>query len=125
MIETSHIRSASSSKATTHHIHQRVSAIFMAVLLMWFLATVIVFIRKPISDIPWFLTSPITVIGSVLFILNSFYHANLGLKMIIEDYVHNRVIKMVTKILLQAVIITSVVAGLIAIMSIYILMRIN
>lgn len=110
---------------TSHHIHQRVTAIFMVPLLMWFVATIILFLQKPPSEIPWFLTSPVTIIGSVLFILNAFYHASLGLKIVIGDYVHSHYLKVVMILLMYATIIVTVVAGLIAIFTIYILLRIN
>ncbi len=118
-------RLGSARSGTDHFIHQRVTAIFMVPLLIWFVVTIILFVRQDETSLPWFMTSPATVIGAILFILIAFYHASLGLRMIIEDYVHCHALKIAALLLMYATIITTVVAGLIAVFSIYILLRIS
>jgi succinate dehydrogenase / fumarate reductase membrane anchor subunit len=111
--------------ATDHHIKQRVTAIFMIPLAIWFVVTVVCFIQKNMEDLPWFITSPVTIIGAVLFVLNAFYHASLGLRMVIEDYVHCKSLRIASLLVMYGFVITTVVAGLVAIFSIYILLRIG
>lgn len=114
-----------SGHGTDHHIKQRVTAIFMVPLAIWFVVTVVLFIQKPMEELPWFITSPYTIIGAMLFMLNAFYHASLGLRMVIEDYVHCRAWRIASLLLMYGFIITTVVAGIIAVFSIYILLRIG
>lgn len=123
LAKVKHLGSAKSG--TGHFIHQTVTSIFMVPLLIWFVVVVILFVQKEQAELPWFITSPFIIVGAILFILNSFYHSALGLQMIIEDYVHNHALKFTALILMYGIIITTVVAGLVAVFSIYILLRVS
>ncbi|MDF3046887.1 MAG: succinate dehydrogenase, cytochrome b subunit [Candidatus Midichloriaceae bacterium] len=110
---------------TDDFIKQTVTAIFMVPLLIWFVVVIILFIKKDIAELPWFITSPYIIIGAILFILNAFYHAALGLKMVITDYIQYHALRSAALLLMYATIITTVVAGLVAVFSVYILLRIG
>jgi succinate dehydrogenase / fumarate reductase membrane anchor subunit len=115
----------SAKGGTEHFIHQRVTAVFMVPLLIWFVVTVVLFVQQDANNLPWFMTSPPTIIGAILFILVSFYHAWLGLRVVIEDYIHCNALKIAALLTMYAVIITTVIAGLVAVFSIYILLRVS
>lgn len=115
----------SAHSGTVHHMRQRITAVFMVPLLIWFIVTVVLMLKKPITELPWFLTSPLTIIGAVLFIINALYHGMLGIQMVIEDYVSCKKLKMASLILLYGVTMTTIVAAVIATFTIYILLRIS
>jgi succinate dehydrogenase / fumarate reductase membrane anchor subunit len=115
----------SARSGTSHHIRQRVTAIFMIPLLVWFIVTLVSIISKPLGELHWFLTSPITLVGSVLFLINALYHGTLGMQMVIEDYVHCKKLKAASLITLYGITITTMVAAVLAIFTIYILLRIS
>ena len=115
----------SAKNGTNHFIAQTVTSIFMIPLLIWFAVVVILFVQKNASELPWFITSPFIIVGAILFIINAFYHSALGLRMVIEDYIHSHALKMTALLLMYGIIITTVVAGLVAVFSIYILLRVS
>lgn len=68
---------------------ERLSALALVPLTLWFVATLI---RHTTADYAAFVAwmhSPATVILMVLLIAMLFHHTALGLKMIVEDYVHS------------------------------------
>lgn len=83
-------RGLGSAKDGTHHwIMQRLSAIALVPLVLWFvwsfLHIMIGASRSTAAD--WF-ASPFNAIGTGALLLALFYHAKLGLQVVIEDYVH-------------------------------------
>lgn len=116
----SYVNKVGSAKSgTTHHIHQRATAVFLLPLMLWFVYTVFVLLTSPTEALGLQLTSPVMLIGSVLFIFNFMYHATLGLQIIIEDYIHCKVGKKIMLLLMWGFNITTTVAGLISILTIY------
>lgn len=78
-----------SGQGTGHFIGQRVSAIALLVLSLWFLVSVVLQMHGPgFVDSIDFLTSPLNAVGVILLIVTAFYHMRLGMQVIIEDYVH-------------------------------------
>jgi succinate dehydrogenase / fumarate reductase membrane anchor subunit len=77
-----------SGQGTGHFIGQRVSAVALLVLGLWFLVSVILEMHGPgFVDSIDFLTSPINAVGVILLVATAFYHMRLGMQAIIEDYI--------------------------------------
>lgn len=67
---------------------ERVSAIALVPLTLWFVACIIAHVG---SDHPTFIAwirSPFTTTAMILLVIALFYHTALGLQVVIEDYVH-------------------------------------
>ena len=68
--------------------HERLSSVASLALLVWFIVSLI---RLPSHDyetmVDW-LRSPLTAVPMVLLIYTLFWHAKDGLRVVIEDYVH-------------------------------------
>ncbi|MEQ8709785.1 MAG: succinate dehydrogenase, hydrophobic membrane anchor protein [Rhodospirillales bacterium] len=89
------VRHLGSAKEGTHHwLAQRVTALALVPLTIWF---VIQIIRHATGDhaaaIDW-IGSPFNSLMMVLLIIAVFHHAQLGLQVVIEDYVHNEMTKL-------------------------------
>lgn len=81
-------RGLGSGKSGLHHwIAQRITAIALIPLGLWFVYTFIVLISAPYEMAMLWLSSPWTATFSILFVFLIFYHGALGLRVIWEDYI--------------------------------------
>ena len=100
-----------SGQGTGHFIGQRVSAIALLVLGLWFLVSVILQMHGPgFVDSIDFLTSPLNAVGVILLIVTALYHMRLGMQVIIEDYILKPVTKSVL-LLLNTLVLIALGAG--------------
>lgn len=80
---------AHSSKGLHHWLRQRLTAVFLVPLSIWFIYFLSKVNKQPIDVIFSIIKQPGTVTGLTVLICTVFYHASLGMQVIIEDYVHN------------------------------------
>jgi succinate dehydrogenase / fumarate reductase membrane anchor subunit len=77
-----------SAKSGLHHwMGQRVSAIALIPLSIWFVGAFILLLTAPFEEAQKWLSSPWIVTLSILLTLVMFYHGYLGMQVILEDYV--------------------------------------
>ena len=96
-ISTSDLRSkmakvkglGSAHHGVSHWWWQRVTALAMVPLTLWFMGSLVSAMLSPdvIKVAEWF-ASPFNTAMMVLLIVAAFWHAKLGLQVVIEDYVH-------------------------------------
>lgn len=108
-----------SAKAGTHHWWmQRVTAVALVPLTLWIVFTVAALSDKDYATTLTYFSSPFSAAMFSLFIFTSFYHAALGLQVVIEDYVHNEGVKIGAligmKLFLALTGATSIIAVLLA-----------
>jgi len=83
------VRGLGSAKSGTGHWWaQRLTAIALIPLVIWFVVSVIVLTGAPHAAVVAWLGNPLTATLMVLLIFATFHHAQLGLQVVIEDYVH-------------------------------------
>ncbi len=116
--------SGSAKNGTSHLIHQRASAIALIPLCIWFVISVILILRNPREIIPEYVISPINMTFIILFMCTFIYHGALGMRVIIEDYVHCKYAKIWSLMILYFASITTVVCGFISMLSMHIVFRI-
>jgi len=80
-------RLGSAKKGVFHWIAQRVTAVALVPLGIWFVAIFILFLPAPYDQAYLWLSSPWVVTGTLLFIFTLFYHGYLGMQVIWEDYI--------------------------------------
>lgn len=106
----------SSHHGASHWWAQRVSAVALIPLVIWFVATIIeVAVAK--TSIIMVLQSPINAIAMLLFIGAMLYHGTLGIQVVIEDYVHCSYAKTILLVGLQLFSIVTAVATLVAVLT--------
>jgi succinate dehydrogenase / fumarate reductase membrane anchor subunit len=86
----------SARSGTTHFWQQRLTSVSGLVLTVAFLFIVGSLIGRNHAAVVQILGSPVIAITMLLFILNSVYHMWLGMQVVIEDYVHDDVPKLIT-----------------------------
>jgi succinate dehydrogenase / fumarate reductase membrane anchor subunit len=84
-------RGLGSAKDGVHHWWmQRLTAIVLALLAPWFLWQLISLNGVPHAELRHMLGDPRRALPLLAFVLALFWHAKLGVQVVIEDYVHTR-----------------------------------
>ncbi|HTN15249.1 MAG TPA: succinate dehydrogenase, hydrophobic membrane anchor protein [Sphingomonadaceae bacterium] len=84
------VRGLGSSHEGSHHwLGQRYTAIGNLFLGVWLVASIILLPDLEMSTVTAWLTGPVPGTAMILLIVSTFYHARLGLQVVIEDYVHD------------------------------------
>lgn len=84
----------SAGHGLTHWWLQRVTAVALIPLSLWFMASLIMLVQSPdVIHVAEWMASPLNALLMVLFLVAIFIHAKLGLQMVIEDYVKKPVAK--------------------------------
>ncbi len=78
----------SAKDGTDHFVSQRISAIALALLGLWFLYSMATIESLTYLDVFRFFQSPINAVLMSLLCLTVAYHSWLGVQVVIEDYVH-------------------------------------
>jgi succinate dehydrogenase / fumarate reductase membrane anchor subunit len=78
----------SAKSGTIHFWHQRVSAVALIPLSIWFVASTLAYVGAEQGAVAAFFAGPVEAILMFLFIAAAVHHMSLGLQIIIEDYVH-------------------------------------
>ncbi len=78
----------SAHHGTGHWMHQRMTAVANIPLMLWLVWSVVHLPSAGYQDVSLWLAQPVNAILMILAVLSMFYHAVLGLQMVIEDYVH-------------------------------------
>ncbi|ROO32775.1 succinate dehydrogenase, hydrophobic membrane anchor protein [Salinisphaera japonica] len=108
----------SAKTGTGHFWAQRVSAIALAPLTLWFVACLASQFGASYESVTAWLSSPIQASLLAIYMAAIFYHAQLGLQTILEDYVHAEGIKMASMIGLQLLNILLAVSAVVSILMI-------
>ena len=112
-------RGLGSAKDGVHHWWvQRVSAIALIPLILWFAVSVAVNAGGDYAAVREWLSSPVITGLAILLIAVAFYHAQLGLQVVIEDYVHNRLGQLAGIVLAKFAAAVLALTGTLAVLSI-------
>ncbi len=113
------VRGLGSARGGTHHWWlQRLTAIALVPLTVWFLASIVALASADRLVVLMWLGTPVVAVLMILFIGTCFYHLKLGLQVVIEDYVHDGGLKMASLILNSFVCILLAVACIFAVLKI-------
>ena len=101
----------SAKDGTGHWWGQKLSAVALAPLTLWF---VLALMGQDIADFEamrgW-IAAPLNAIMLILLLIAGLYHSMLGLQVVVEDYVHGA-LKVITLVALQLVHVALAVAGI-------------
>lgn len=77
-----------------HWLAQRFSSVLVTLTMIWMVCLIVSIVGKPFSEVIEIIKRPYNVLAISLFTISSFYHANLGMQVIIEDYVRCRMMRL-------------------------------
>lgn len=104
----------SAKEGVQHWWIQRVTAIALIPLSLWFVAGLVFLIDVDRATALRWLGSPVTLGLGILFLIALVYHAVLGLQVVIEDYVHSHAAKITLLLIIQFAGFILAMAGIIA-----------
>ena len=88
------VRGLGSAKGGTHHWWmQRLTAIALVPLTIWFILSLITLSGADHATATAWLASPLPAVLMLLLIVATFHHLQLGLQVVIEDYVHGEAMR--------------------------------
>jgi len=100
---------------TGHFIHQRVTAVVLALLGGWFVVSLLQIESMTFLDVTRFIARPVNAVLMSLLSLTLSYHSHLGVQVVIEDYVHAQGLNRVSLIASKLAHIVVAIAALSAI----------
>ena len=102
----------SAKEGVSHWWAQRVSAVALVPLTLWFVYSVVMLTGADQARVRDWLHRPASAILMSLLIVATFYHAALGIQVVIEDYVHREGVKLTTLLLVKGLIVLLAAAAL-------------
>ncbi|HME24261.1 MAG TPA: succinate dehydrogenase, hydrophobic membrane anchor protein [Acetobacteraceae bacterium] len=87
-------RGLGSAKAgATHWWAQRLTALALLPLTLWFLCAAVRLIGATRDDVVSWMAGPLPLVLMIALVIATFHHLQLGLQVVIEDYVENHVLR--------------------------------
>lgn len=108
----------SAGEGVGHWWHQRLTAIALLPLIGWMLFAANSLLGAPHAEVVAFLSSPVHASLGLILILALAYHMQLGLQVVVEDYIHNRPVEITLLLLIKAAALVFAVLGSLALLKI-------
>ncbi|MCH9672072.1 MAG: succinate dehydrogenase, hydrophobic membrane anchor protein [Gammaproteobacteria bacterium] len=110
------VRGLGSAKTGLHHWWaQRLTAVALVPLTLWFVGVTIAMVNGDYDSARAWVSGPFVAAIWVLFLVALFHHAQLGMQVIIEDYVHDEAFKLTALILMKLIF---AIVGLVAVIAV-------
>jgi succinate dehydrogenase / fumarate reductase membrane anchor subunit len=85
----------SAREGTEHYIAQRLTAVALIPLSIWFVFSLVTIVGADYQAVVAWMHTPINAILLIALLMAMFHHAQLGMRVVIEDYVNNEFYKVV------------------------------
>lgn len=99
-----------------HWMHQRFTSVLMLFFIGWNVQLIASINAVDLSQAIEIIKKPYNILVIALFILTVFYHATLGMQIIIEDYTHCRFMRIFLLTLIKIVSIITVASMIVALL---------
>jgi len=117
----SHVLGSGSAKdGTEHWLGQRVSAVGLVILGLWFMYSMLLLGKTGFNydDVVHWLAGTLNSAMLILLCLTLAYHSNLGVQVIIEDYMHRPFLKVLSLISSQFIHVVVAMTSVFAVLKI-------
>lgn len=95
---------------------QNVTSIALVPLSLWFICTMIRLLGASRADVVAWIRAPVPVVLMIALIVATFYHMQLGVQVIIEDYVHQPGMRLASLLLIKAAAILLALACIVSVL---------
>jgi succinate dehydrogenase / fumarate reductase membrane anchor subunit len=106
----------SAKEGVAHWWAQRVTALALVPLILWFVIAVIGLVGADHGAFVAWVRSPMPAVLLILLLVATFYHTALGLQVVIEDYVHGAARRLGSLIVIRLLCIVFAVRGILAVL---------
>ena len=111
------VRGLGSARTGSRHWWlQRVSALTLAPLTIWFVVSFTVLIHNNYQAYSQWIASPLNAVLTITLVSILFYHMSLGLQVIVEDYLHTNRIKFLSIATVQFTCFIFAIAGIVSVL---------
>jgi succinate dehydrogenase / fumarate reductase membrane anchor subunit len=107
----------SAKEGVEHWLAQRITAVALVPLALWFVISLIQLVGADFDTVQDWVGRPLPAILLVLLFIATFYHAALGLQVVIEDYIHGELARLGLVILTRLACVALAVAGIVAVLT--------
>ncbi len=95
---------------------ERVTSIALVPLTLWFVFSALRLVGAPHAAVLDWMASPVTIVLMICLLLTTFHHMQLGLVVIVEDYVHVESARFILLLLIKAVCFVAALAGIVSVL---------
>ena len=113
-------RGLGSAKEGVHHWWaQRITAVALVPLSLWFIYSLVVLTGAEYGAVISWLGNPLYAVLMLLFIFSLYYHAVLGVQVVIEDYIASEWQKIICLLLVKFIVWLAGLSAVVAVLKIY------
>ena len=113
------VRGLGSAKDGTHHWWlQRLTAIALVPLSLWLVASLVSLVGADYQDVVIWVRSPVVTVLLICLLATLFHHAQLGLQVVLEDYVHTEWLKITSIVLMKFAALLLGLASVLAVLKV-------
>jgi succinate dehydrogenase / fumarate reductase membrane anchor subunit len=99
------VKGLGAAKSGVHHWWaERVTSVALIPLTLWFVFSVLGLAGHPQADIAHWISHPLVAALLIALILASFHHTQLGLQVVLEDYVHDEGQRIIALLVMKAIV---------------------
>ena len=106
----------SAQSGVGHWWAQRMTAMALVLLSVWFILSAMHLAGQPSAVVLAWAGAPMTATLLLALVLATFHHMQLGLQVVIEDYVHANQARLATLLVMKAVVALLAIAAVIAVL---------
>jgi succinate dehydrogenase / fumarate reductase, membrane anchor subunit len=106
----------SARAGASHWWAQRLTAVALVPLTLWFICGVIRLKNAGQDDVVAWLSAPLPLVLMLALVAATFHHLQLGLQVVIEDYVHDHALRLASVLAMKAACVLLALACIVAVL---------
>jgi len=110
-------RGLGSARAGARHWWmERVTSLALVPLTLWFLCAMVRMIGASREDVAYWMAGPLPIVLMIALVIATFHHLQLGLQVVIEDYVDNDALRIGSILLVKGLCVLLALACIVAVL---------
>jgi succinate dehydrogenase / fumarate reductase, membrane anchor subunit len=106
----------SARAGSAHWWAQRMTALALVPLSLWFICAAIRLEGAGRADVADWLHAPVPIVLMICLVIATFYHLQLGLRVVIEDYLQDDALRLASLLLIKAAAFVLALAGIVSVL---------